>query len=224
MAGAPPHPHFSLPAAPPDLPRLQLPTHPTATTSSYPPTTMAGKQVPNLDLMSKIAGQWDAKMKAVVAKNADLRVFMGKGGVKAIIVLTRIFPMNDGPSAFSRGFEGYILNAHGAEPPDSPALVQPAVSGSEKLAVKVYYNPKADAPKAPDAMGPPPETLFLTSFTTMHFNTSAMEALDRIRPGQLALLSGVSARAYIPRNPGPWGVAYDASLIEPVRGLTLASL
>lgn len=189
----------------------------------------SGKPVPNLDLMSKIAGAWDAKMKKVVAKNKDLRKYMGKGGVRIPAILTRIFPLGDGTNVFSRGFECYLLNAHGAEPEDCDAFVKGTSAGNESIKVKVRFNPKADAPPPPAAMGPVPTEDVLRSRTTRHFQTGEFDCLDKekpghLKPGQIVVLNGVNARAYVPRDSTNWGIAYDVQLVEPVHGLTLTSL
>ena len=185
---------------------------------------MAQKPVANLDLMAKIAGSWEKTMKKVMSKNKDLRRYMGRGGARIPAVLTRVFPLNEGSNAFNRGFECYLLNTHGAEPVDSEALIQGGMPGSEAIKIVVRYTPKADAPAAPIEMGLAPTEYVLQSRSTQHFQTGEMDALGKIAPGQIVILNGVSARAYVPRGGGNWGIAFDVQFVEPAHNMTLASL
>ena len=186
---------------------------------------MARAPVPNLDLMAKIAGSWERTMKKVAAKNSDLRRYMGKGGARIPAVITRVFPLGDGPNVFSRGFEVYTLNVHGAEPEGSPALVD-SVTGNEEILIDVHYNPKPDAKPVPASLPARDTKCTLKSRTIRHFQTNEMDALAKLKPGQIVVLNGVSARAYIPNfpNPSSWGIAYDVQFAEPVHGMTLTCL
>ena len=184
------------------------------------------KPVPNLDLMSKIANAWDSKMRKVVAKNKDLRKYMGKGGVRIPAILTNIFKIYEGPNVYSRGFGCYLLNTHSAEPEDSEALCKDGFPGHEKIKLKVIFSPKEGSPPPPPEIGPHPEELFLTSRSSATFQTGDMETLGKLRPGQIVMLNGLNARTYVATKDGPprWGLSYDVQMIEAIHGLTTASL
>lgn len=182
------------------------------------------KPVPNLGLMAKLAGQWDAKRKKVVAKRKELHKYMGVGGVRIPAVLTRVYDMAPG-NDFSQGFECYLLNVQGAEKEDCTAFIPDCHQGHERIKISIRYNPKVPPP-VPESLPVRPTETFLQSRTVRHFSTGDMECLNKLHPGQIIVLNGVSARAFIPKviDPKQWGVGFDVQAIEPMNGVTLSNL
>jgi hypothetical protein len=178
----------------------------------------------NLKVAMALADNWELALKKISAKNGNTRRYMGKPGVRIPAVLLRVFEMGTGENVFSQAFSVFLLNTHGAESPESPALIPCQKPGTEQIRIGLSCPPSKKGVLPPAEIGLAPTECLLQSRSTRHFQTSEMDGLGKLKPGQIVLLNGVSGRAYVNKARTAWGIALDVAVVEPVHGLTLSSL
>ena len=185
-----------------------------------------------MSLMARLSAQWDGEAKRLNLKSKDLRKYIPVGGVRVPAIITRVFDeravnvKNKKTGQFeqkviSRGFEAIILHPHAIEPPESDALV-----GADRIKVVLTYKkPENAAVLDADILKDQPTETEMRALTVRHFQTSQMESLVRVKDGpsgQIVVLNGVCGRAVF--HNGVWKSFLDVGIIEPKRGLTIASL
>lgn len=179
--------------------------------------------VSTLSLMQRLKKNWDNERDRLSLKSKELRHYVPVGGARVPAIITRVFPerpvmIKGVEKVISRGFEAFVLHTHAIEPEDSEALV-----GTDELTIPLRYTKKDDAPAlAETIMAQKPDSTTIRSRSVLHFQTSEMDVLRTIALGQIVVLNGVRGRAVY--HNGMWKKFMDVGVVEPRRGLTMASL